>query len=335
MQKAFDTVEHNILLQKLQHYGVREKELDLLNSYLTNRMHCVQIENSQSSYTILRHGVPQGSVLGPLLFIIYINDLHKSITNSTTIHFADDTSLLCQEKSLKKLNRKVNRDLALLVHWLRANKISLNTSKTDIILFRSKRKNISKNLNFRLNGQKLKIKTHTKYLGIIIDENLIWERQIHSLITKLSRSVGIIAKLRHFIRHKTLRSVYYALFESHINYCLQNLGYITNNKLEKLEKLQNKAIRLMHFKSPRDSTKPLYVQSRILPITKQLKLKNCLFAFDFLHNKQPLYFQNFLRLAVNNHHNTRASSFNLQIQFANTVKCDRPREKGGCDRDQT
>ena len=143
-QKAFDTVDHNILLQKLSHYGVRGVALKVFESYLKNRSQCVVINDAQSNYHEVKHGVPQGSVLGPLMFIIYINDLHNSVCYSTSIHFADDTSLVFTEKSLKELNRKVNRDLALLVHWLRANKISLNASKTEIILFRTIRTKITK-----------------------------------------------------------------------------------------------------------------------------------------------------------------------------------------------
>ena len=115
LQKAFDTVEHSILIQKLQHYGIRGIALEILKSYLKNRVQGVQINNTRSSYVEVKHGVPQGSVLGPLLFIIYINDLHRAIKNSKTIHFADDTSLVCKDNSLKALNRKVNWDLSLLV----------------------------------------------------------------------------------------------------------------------------------------------------------------------------------------------------------------------------
>lgn len=252
LQKAFDTVDHKILTQKLHHYGIRGKALDIFKSYLKDRSQCVLINETKSTYLEIKHGVPQGSVLGPLLFLIYINDLHRSISFSTAIHFADDTSLICRESSLKRLNRKINRDLALLVHWLRANKISLNASKTEIILFKTKRKPITKKLNFRLSGQKLMTSTHAIYLGLTLDENLTWENHLHGLILKLSRSTGILAKLRHYLDYKTLISVYHALFESHVKYCLLTLGHTTRELLDKIEKLQNKALRIMHFKNPRE-----------------------------------------------------------------------------------
>ena len=122
--------------------------------------------------------MPQGSVLGPLLFLVYINDLHKVVKHSATHHFADDTNLLYPNVSLKKINKHVNHDLRSIVHWLRANRISLNVDKTEIILFRPKRKTITKKLNFRISGQKINIGTQTKYLGLVLDEHLTWTTHI-------------------------------------------------------------------------------------------------------------------------------------------------------------
>ena len=181
---------------------------------------------------------------------------------------ADDTSLVCQDKSLKKLNKKVNRDLSILVQWLLANKISLNASKTEIILFRRNGIPITKNLNFRLSGQRINISASAKYLGLILDEHLSWNKQLNELNLKLSRSTGILAKLRHYLDYKTLLSVYYSLFDSHVNYFLPYLGYTPAENLNKIETIQRKALRIIHFKSNRDSCQPLFVKSRILPISK-------------------------------------------------------------------
>ena len=115
---------------------------------------------------------PQGSVLGPLLFLIYINDLHKAIINSHAYHFTDDTNLLLIDKSPKKINKLMNQDLSKLCKWLRANKISLNASKAEIILFKTKTKNITKKFNFRLTGQKLNLTEQLKYLGLLISNTL-------------------------------------------------------------------------------------------------------------------------------------------------------------------
>ena len=125
------------------------------------------IKERESSLRTVSHGAPQGSILGPLLFILFINDMHNSVEYCKVHQYADDTKLLLTDNSLKKVNRQVNRDLSLVCHWLRANKINLNASKTEIIIFRSKNIQITKHLNFRISGQKINTCRNVKYLGVI------------------------------------------------------------------------------------------------------------------------------------------------------------------------
>ena len=164
---------------------------------------------------IVSHGVPQGSVLGPLLFIIFINNLNKSVKNSKVHHYADDTNLLLTEKSLKKINKQVNQDLALICRWLRANKISLHTSKTEIIIFRPKQKQITKHLSFRISGQKITC-SKVRYLEIIFEEHLDWNLDINSLKCKLNRAIGILSKIQHSVPKFLLKTLYYTIFHSHL-----------------------------------------------------------------------------------------------------------------------
>ena len=136
LQKAFDTVDHSILVRKLSHYGIKGTALKWFKSYLTNRTQFVQVNNVSSDTNPIKYGVPQGSVLGPILFIMFINDLHHAIPNSTVHHFADDTNLLLSNKSLKKLTQNINHDLTCLCEWLRSNKVALNVDKTEAIIFK-------------------------------------------------------------------------------------------------------------------------------------------------------------------------------------------------------
>ena len=161
LQKAFDTVNHKILIEKLYHYGIRGAPLAWFKSYLSMRNQFVNINNTHSKQHDISHGVPQGSVLGPLLFIIYINDLHQAIKFSKVHHFADDANLLCIDKSMKKINMHINHDLQLLCHWLRANKLSLNADKTEIVIFRSKTNKTTIYINFRISMGKTLIQPPT------------------------------------------------------------------------------------------------------------------------------------------------------------------------------
>ena len=243
-QKAFDTVNHNILLHKLHHYGIRDSSLRWFESYLTNRKQYVSVLGFKSNLSSIKHGVPQGSVLGPLLFLIYINDLHHSIKNSTVYHFADDTSLLQIGNSYKKIEKNINYDLKCLCKWLLANKISLNAAKTELIYFRKHSEEIPK-LKIKINGKKIYPSTHIKYLGIYLDEYLDGSYHCKVLEIRLGRSIALMAKTKYYLNQDERLMFYHATFSSLMLYGCQIWGHATNTKLHKIETLQNSAIRII------------------------------------------------------------------------------------------
>ena len=156
LQKAFDTVDHKILLAKLNHYGIRGVSNDWFKSYLSNRHQYVSINGYESGLAAINCGVPQGSVLGPLLFLLYINDLKQAVKFYKVQHVADDdTNLLCLSNSIGKLNKQVSADLKHLVNWLNANKISLSVKKTEKVIFKSKQKKLGRDLKIKLCGKRL------------------------------------------------------------------------------------------------------------------------------------------------------------------------------------
>ena len=214
LQKAFDTVDHQILLAKLNHYGIRGVSNDWFKSYLSNRNQYVSINGYESGLAAINCGVPQGSVLGPLLFLLYINDLNQAIKFCKVHHFANDTNLLCLSNSIKKLSKLVNADLKHLLNWLNANKISLNVKKTEMIIFKSKQKKLEGDLKIKLCGKRLYPTESVKYLGVKIDANLTWQHHVNDLSTKLNRANALLFKMRKYVSLKILRSIYFAIFDS-------------------------------------------------------------------------------------------------------------------------
>ena len=173
LKKAFDTVNHNILLEKLDYYGIRGVTKNWFESYLNNQKQFVILNGSDSSFKPVSTSVPQGSVLGPLLFLVYINDLHKCVKYSKVYHFADDTNMLQSDDSLKNVAKQMNFDLKNLSQWLKANKLSLNFTKTELIIFHSSSKKIDHSLKFKLDGKRLTPISTVKYLGVFLENHLL------------------------------------------------------------------------------------------------------------------------------------------------------------------
>ena len=190
--------------------------------------------------------------------------MHKAITNGALRHFADDTNLLIVSKSVKKISREVNYNIRLINDWLKANKLSLNPSKTEIIIFKAKNKKITEHLNFRLSGQKIHIKNNAKYLGITIQDNLGWEIHVNNLLKKLRRSVAILSKVRHYAPKWLIRTICHSLFNSHMIYGCQMWGQHKTNLVKQVMELQEKAIRLINFKDNNAQVSNLFAQSKIL-----------------------------------------------------------------------
>ena len=184
---------------------------------------------------------------GALLFLIYINDLPpNAIQHSEPTLFADDTNLLFSSKNLQVLEQSVNQDLVFLLNWLYANKIALNATKTEAILFRDSRKPILYNVNLQLCGQALEFSSNVRYPGIILDEFLSWTVHHNALASKLQRANGVISKLRHFLPLESMISIYHALFNSHLSYAAQIWGQNLPTT-SRLSKLQKTAIQLITF----------------------------------------------------------------------------------------
>jgi hypothetical protein len=283
--KAFDTVNHEILLNKLEYYGIRGTALKWFKSYLSDRMQCTEIGDTQSKLNYIKHGVPQGSILGPLLFLLYINDIVMSSPVFKFILFADDTSLFYSHKNKHDAINILNSELAKISQWLAANKLSLNVSKSKLLVFSNKKLDKSTTINqnisdadadvfkLSLNGESLNEVEWAKYLGVLIDNKISWKNQINAIKLKLAKGIGLLAKIRHFVPRSVLRSLYFSFINPYVDYNLLNWGMASPTNLDPLDKKIKKAIRIISFKDSDHPSAPLFKNLNILPLANSIQLR--------------------------------------------------------------
>ena len=174
---------------------MRGISLKWIKSYLSNRAQYVCLESEKSHTLSIQCGVPQGSILGPLLFILYINDIVNVSEIMQLILFADDTNIFMSDKSLSVLNCRVNSELCKISKWFRNNKLSLNVKKTNFMLFTSaKSRTLHEPFTIKIDGRNVEQVTETKFLGVIITENLTWDKHIKTIRNKVSKAIGVICK---------------------------------------------------------------------------------------------------------------------------------------------
>ena len=204
LRKAFDTVNHGILLKKLEHYGIRETANNWFESYLSNRKQYVFVNGVSSDIRYITSGVPQGSVLGPLLFLIYINDLPNISKILNFYLFADDTNIYYEAQTPEKLELVINKELKKLHTWLIVNRLSLNIEKTNFVVFHPYNKPLKHKITLKIQNKAISEKDHVKYLGIMIDSGLTWQAQIDQVSKKMSRAIGLLYKIRYYVNKETL-----------------------------------------------------------------------------------------------------------------------------------
>ena len=265
-RKAFDTVDHNILLTKLECYGIRGRALKLITSYLHDRSQYVSISGVSSASLTTNIGIPQGSVLGPLLFLIYINDLPLISEQFKTILFADDTTFSFQSNNLDPVNTICNTELAKFYEWSYTNKLSINTDKTSFNLVSNLQHTINSEPQLQINGAILNKQTIVTFLGVKIDEKLNFNPQIQHVCSKLSRSIGILYKLKGNVPLNVLKTLYYALVFPYLTYCNLIWGATYETHLKPLEILHKKIIRIITDSSYLAHTNELFYNSNILKL---------------------------------------------------------------------
>ena len=260
-QKAFDTVNHKILLGKLNCYGIHGIAFDWFSSYLKSRNQTVIFNEEESEMKETLCGVPQGSILGPLLFLIYINDLPLLSKLFMPILFADDTNLFCNGPNLNDLIEKINEELKLVYTRVKVNKLSLNIEKTNFMLFMPKNFPCLK-VSVVVDNHPINEVHHTKFLGFIIDNKLKWKEHIDYISKKIAKGIGVIVKARKVFDKVTLLSLYNTLILPYLSCCIHIWGNAYQTHLQKLHVLQNKIIRIIAG-VPRRTSSDIYMMNLI------------------------------------------------------------------------
>jgi Reverse transcriptase (RNA-dependent DNA polymerase) len=320
LAKAFDTLDHAILCDKLYYCGIRGIALDLFKSYLKNRSQFLNSYELSSESKNVTFGVPQGSILGPLLFIIYINDIVKCSSILRLILFADDTTLFHSDKDFDRLISVTNIELEKLAEWFKANKLSLNTKKTNFIIFGHKQQPDIAKYKLMLDGNCLERVKSAKFLGIYIDEKLNWNQHINHVCMKVSKGIGIMSRLKQIFPSSILLTLYESLIYPYLLYCCMVWGSAYLNALNSVIVLQNKAVRIITNSQYRSSAGPLFTRLKLLRFVDVYKFQVLLFVYQARMNMLPRSCMHYFVVNSNTIHNIRCTSYFKLFQYRTNIR---------------
>ena len=321
LSKAFDTLDHSILLSKLDYYGICGSEHSLIHNYFSNRQQYVEYSGHTSAYETISTGVPQGSILGPLLFLIYINDLPLVSDIFEMLMYADDTTLYCN-LSQNCNDLILNNELIKITDWLSSNKLSLNVKKTKCMVFHTAQRNITYP-DLKINHINIDHVTNFNFLGIILNSHLTWTSHVQHISIKISRIIGIMYRLKHIYPQSVLLMLYNTLIVSHFNYCILIWGSkIVNN--HQIHKLQKKALRIIYNSDYVAHSEPICKSLFLLKVTDMFRLALWKFYFKLMNNSLPSYFDEMKPVLprICNYHEVRRPTFhlpNIKHEFAETM----------------
>eukprot|EP00732_Lithocolla_globosa_P001060 Lithocolla_globosa_v1_NODE_468_length_3964_cov_97.214377.p1 type:complete len:993 gc:universal NODE_468_length_3964_cov_97.214377:917-3895(+) len=332
LKKAFDTVNHEILLKKLEKYGVTGNALKWMRDYLSNRQQYVRVNSkNKSEPQTVRCGVPQGSILGPLLFIIYINDFPEVLKILDSTIYADDTTLMAFGKDLENLEETVNEDLKHVAKWFQRNKLTLNIKKTNYIVFSHEtRHSVNQLIHIKINGQQIKRTDNIRHLGVIFHQHLRWQPHINHILKKIVKFLIVFSYMRKYVDTDKLMMMYNSFIYPHLTYCVTIWGIEKQNMgvLDHLLRFQKKLARIILYApikfGPKVHAAPLLHKLKMLDIHEICKLHHACLAHSIINHTYPTININ-LTYICNTHSYPTAHSQNktLRTHFTKTSTAQR------------
>lgn len=322
LKRAFETIDRDILIKKLILYGLKDYALEWIKDFLTDRHHQTKVDNACSGKRVSRWGIPQGSVLGPLLFIIYVNDIHNVLKNSFVNLFADDTLISVSGKDFEQVTMSMNNELKMLYDWLCQNKLKLNNSKTKCMVIGSKancRKFNNSGFSLNINGEIIDYVSEIKYLGIILDQQLNFSNHVSYMCKKIAKKIGFFSRISVGLSHWTRMLVYNTIILPHFSYGCSLLISCTKEEVQRLQIQQNKAMRIL---LSCDIYTPITVMLQSLGwlnIEQCIRRANLVLIYKIEHNLQPSYLKFYIEKRSNFYNYDLRTKQHFNIPMVNTT----------------
>jgi len=303
-------------------YGIRGIVLDWLKDYLSNRSQFTFYNNVSSPKLTVKCGVPQGSILGPLLFLLYINDLPTSCPLFYSTLFADDTSLFLSGRNIDETVSLMNIELMKVKEWLECNRLSLNIRKTKVLIFSTKRRHTVTKLNVVIDGEVIEKVNEIKFLGVILDHKLSWQTHIKKIKTKIAKNIGLLCIARKILAKSTLILLYNTFIQPYLIYCLEVWGSTNDSFLLPLLRIQKRAIRIIASVSPRTPSQPFFSNFNILKLNRLYQYMLAIFMFKYNRNLLPPSFCNLFTAneEIHNYYTRYRSSLRVPISCSVSQK---------------
>jgi len=318
LSKAFDMVNHNILLYKIQHYGIRGNIYKWFQTYLTNRSQVTFVNNTHSNPLTVKLGVPQGSVLGPLLYLLYVNDISHVLDhddNSIRL-FADDTNIFIVGNNINDIKCRAQTSLQLLYDWFSKNNLRLNIAKTCYTLFSKRIKD--QNLFIQLEGSPIPQVDEVKYLGVLLDKDLSFSAHCHYVKSKLVKLTSVFYYISRFINIEDAKTIYFAYALPYIQYGIEVFGHSSQKNILILQSAQNKLLKILCKKTMYDSPRELHEQLNIFNIHELAVYFNCNFTYKMLNGMLPYIFHDYFTHVRDTNRRSHRNANNLLVPYFRT-----------------